>query len=216
MAFPAGAVPGIDVSHWQGSVDWEVVSKQGEMFGYAKASEGAATGDQYFIDNWSAMKTAGLLRGAYHFFHPNADAAAQADNFLNRLSKANGGSPLLAPGDLPPTLDIEVTDGASAAALLAGASTWLNAVQTATGRQPIVYTYVTFWKQALGNPADLSDYPLWIAHYNVPSPTIPGGWAGWSLWQFAQQPVPGVPGAVTDVDAFNGSYAALQALAGLV
>ena len=216
MAFPAGAVPGIDVSHWQGSVDWDVVASGGEMFGYAKASEGAATGDQYFVDNWTAMKTAGLLRGAYHFFHPNTDAAAQAANFLSCLSKANGGSPVLAAGDLPPTLDLEVTDGASVAALLAGAGTWLQAVETATGRQPIVYTYVSFWNKTLGNPSDLSDYPLWIAHYNVPAPTIPGDWAGWTMWQFAQQQVTGVPAAVTDMDAFNGSYADLQTLAGLV
>ena len=101
MSFPSGAVPGIDVSHYQAVVDWTAVAAGGERFAFAKASEGALVPDQYFLDNWRGMKAAGILRGAYHFFHPNADPQAQASNFLNRLAAANGGSPLLAPGDLP-------------------------------------------------------------------------------------------------------------------
>src|ERR1039458_8515560 len=141
MPFPAGAIPGIDVSHFQAVVDWTAVAAGGVRFGFAKASEGMSVPDQYFLDNWSGIKAAGILRGAYHFFHPNADPQAQADNFLRRLAAANGGSPVLAQGDLPAALDIEVTDGASPATLLAGASSWLAAVKAATGKHPIVYSY---------------------------------------------------------------------------
>ena len=90
MPFPAGAVPGIDVSHYQAHVDWAAVAGGGVRFGFAKASEGTVVPDQYFLDNWNGMKAAGILRGAYHFFHPNADAQAQAHNFLQRLAVANG------------------------------------------------------------------------------------------------------------------------------
>jgi len=213
MGFPAGAVPGIDVSHYQAVVDWATVASGGELFAFAKASEGASVPDQYFADNWAGIKAAGLLRGAYHFFHPSVDPTQQANNFLNRLAAANGGSPTLAPGDLPATLDIEVTDGTSAANILAGAAAWLTAVQTATGKTPIVYTYVSFWRDTLGNPPDLSSYPLWIAQLKVSTPTSIGGWANWTLWQYDIQPVNGVPGS-TDLDAFNGTIADLQALAG--
>jgi lysozyme len=213
MPFPAGAVPGIDVSHYQAHVDWAAVAGGGEQFGFAKASEGALVPDQYFLDNWTGMKAAGILRGAYHFYHPTADPQAQANNFLKRLAAANGGSPLLVPGELPAALDLEVTDGVTPAALLAGASSWLTAVQSATGKRPIVYTYPSFWKSTLGNPEILSDYPLWIAHLNVASPTLPGGWRNWVLWQFDKQPVPGVPAPVTDLDAFNGAYVDLLNLA---
>jgi lysozyme len=213
MPFPAGAIPGIDVSHYQAHVDWTAVAAGGARFGFAKASEGAAVPDQYFLDNWNGMKAAGILRGAYHFFHPNADAQAQAHNFLQRLAAANGGSPLLAPGDLPAALDIEVIDGASPTALLAGASTWLAAVEAATGKHPIVYSYPSFWKSTLGNPADLSIHSLWIAHLNVASPTVPGGWRNWVFWQFDKQPVAGVPAPATDLNAFNGTVDDLQALA---
>ncbi len=213
MAFPTGAVPGIDVSHYQGVVDWNTAAAGGEQFGFAKASEGAAISDAYFSDNWSGMKTAGVFRSAYHFFQPSDDSTQQANNFLSCLEAANGGSPTLAPGDLPAALDIEVTDNVSTAALLAGAKAWLVAVEAATGKHPIVYTYPSFWINTLGNPPDLSNYPLWIAHLKVASPKIPGTWGNWLFWQFDQQPVPGVRSPVADLDAFNGTYTDLQNLA---
>jgi lysozyme len=213
MGFPAGAVPGVDVSHYQAHVDWEAVAGGGERFAFAKASEGLTSSDTYFADNWAGIKRAGLLRGAYHFYHPNSDPTQQAIHFLQALSKANGGSPRLAPGDLPAALDLEVTDGASTADLLAGAATWLAKVEAATGKRPIVYTFVSFWRTTLGNPRGLADYPLWIAQLNVSAPATIGGWTNWQFWQFATQPLHGVSGAV-DMDAFNGSYADLEAMAG--
>ena len=214
MSFPAGAVPGIDVSHYQEVVDWPTVATGGEAFAFAKASEGASVADLYFADNWTAMRSASLLRGAYHFFHPATDANAQADNFLKRLANANGNSTLLAPGDLPAAIDVEVSDGVAPGDIISGVSAWLIAVEQATGRRPIVYTYVDFWKNTLGNPQDLSGYPLWISHLNVTSPTIPGGWQNWLFWQFAKQPITGIANGVVDADAFNGTVNDLHILAG--
>lgn len=213
MPLPAGVVSGIDVSHYQAVVDWTAVAGDGGRFGFAKATEGVLVADPYFMDHWTGMKAAGILRGAYHFYHPSGDPQAQANNFLKRLAAANGGSPLLASGDLPAALDIEVTDGVTPAALLAGLSSWLTAVEAATGKRPILYTYVSFWKNTLGNPAVLSDYPLWIAHLNVDAPTVPGGWRNWMFWQCDKQSVPGVPAPVTDLNAFNGPFDELQNLA---
>ena len=118
----------------------------------------------------------------------------------------------LPPAICPPALDIEVTDGALAAALLAGAASWLATVEAATRKRPIVYTYPSFWLGTLGNPQTLSDYPLWIAHLNVASPKVPGGWQKWMFWQLDKQLKPGVPSPVTDVNAFNGTEDDLQKL----
>jgi lysozyme len=214
MAFPIGAVPGIDISHYQQVVDWPTVATGGEVFAFAKASEGGSVADVYFADNWSAMRGAGILRGAYHFFHPATDAAAQADYFLKRLANANGDTTQLAPGDLPVALDLEVSDGVAPGDIITGAEAWLVAVEQATGRRPIVYTYVDFWKTTLSNPQDLAGYPLWISHLNVTSPTIPGGWTNWIFWQFAKQPINGISNGVVDVDAFNGTTNDLRMLAG--
>jgi lysozyme len=213
MAFPAGAVPGIDVSHYQKVVDWPTVAAAGEAFAFAKASEGNAVSDIYFADNWAAIKNAGMMRGAYHFFHPSKDAVSQAHLFLAQLAKANG-SAQLAAGDLPVALDLEVTDGVAPKNILGGVTAWLTAVEQATGRRPLLYTYVDFWKSSLGNPKDLSDYPLWISHLNHTSPTIPGGWTTWAFWQFSKQTVHGVSAGVVDVDAFNGTVADLRTMAG--
>jgi lysozyme len=215
MAFPAGAQPGIDVSHYQAVVDWSAVNSAGDVFAYPEASEGGTISAIYFADNRSGITAAGMLRGAYHLFHPSTDPNAQANFFLQQLANANGGSPLLAAGDLPAALDLEVTDAVARAAIVAGAGTWLATVQGATGRQPVVYTYPRFWNDSLGNPRDLAAYPLWIAHLNVAAPTVPGGWANWVFWQFDKQIVSGAPGGAVDLDAFNGTLRDLQTMAGL-
>ena len=215
MGFPASGLPGIDVSHYQGTVDWKKVAAGGEAFAYAKASESCGGADPYFADNWASIKSVGMLRGAYHFFHPDQDPAKQAQVFLAALSKANG-SPTLAPGDLPATLDLEVTAGERPADILAGAKVWLTIVEQATGRKPLLYTFTNFWKSQLGNPSTLSEYPLWVAEYGCPAPVPIGGWQNYTIWQFGQQPIPGVTGSPTvDVDSFQGTAADLRALAGL-
>ncbi|MCU1256763.1 MAG: Lyzozyme (1,4-beta-N-acetylmuramidase) [Candidatus Angelobacter sp.] len=108
--------------YYQEVVDWAVVASGGVGFAFAKASEGKSVSDAYFVDNWSAIKAAGMLRGSYHFFHPASPPQEQADLFLTQLAKANGGSAVLSPGDLPPMLDIEVTDGVPPDQVIAGAS----------------------------------------------------------------------------------------------
>jgi lysozyme len=214
MAFPSGAVPGIDVSHHQEVVNWSAVATAGEAFAYAKVSEGASVPDVYFADNWSGMSKASILRGAYHFFHPSVDAAIQATFFLRRFAAANGGSTLLAHGDLPIALDLEITEGVSPANIIAGASTWLTTVAQATGRRPILYTYPSFWKSSLGNPQDLASYPLWIAELEIAAPKVPGGWTDWLFWQYDQQNVSGISTGPADVDAFKGTISDLRKLAG--
>ncbi len=215
MTFPLGGIQGIDVSHYQAVVEWPAVAGAGKVFAYAKATEGTDNTDPYFHDNWSGMGQAGLLRGAYHFFHAGQDAAEQADNFIAALTSANG-SPLLNPGDLPATLDLEITSSLQASLILAAASTWLALVGAATGRMPILYTYYSFWNSTLNNPRALADHPLWIARYTTGStPGTIGAWPSWTFWQHAPKgTVEGIGGDV-DLNAFYGTIEQLNALAGL-
>ncbi len=214
MSFPQGSVPGIDVSHYQAVVDWEAVAGAGELFGYCKATEGTGVVDPYLPGNWSGIKQAGMLRGAYHFFHPDQDPTAQANNFIGALTKVNG-SATLAPGDLPPTLDLEVTGNLAPGDVLAAAATWLGLVAAATGRTPLLYTFYSFW-MTLGNPTALAQYPLWIARYtSAPSPGVIGGWPTWTFWQYSSSGAVNGIGGTVDMDAFQGTAAALNALAGM-
>jgi lysozyme len=194
----------IDVSHFQGSVNWAEVVAAGIVFAFAKATDGITYVDPEFATNWAAMKSAGLLRGAYHFFEPTDDAESQANNFLSAVS--------LGSGDLPAVLDVEITGGVSSAELWSGVSTWLQAVQESTGKQPILYIAPDFWNDNSPDLA-LTSYPLWLADY-ASTPTLPDGWTTWKFWQHSETgTVSGVSGSV-DLDLFNGTLQQLRAWIG--
>lgn len=195
-------LPGIDVSHWQGRIDWARVADDGIAFAYIKATEGGDYVDPQFVANWDGAARAGVLRGPYHFYRPQTDAAAQAQQFLRTVGARAG--------DLPPVLDVEVTDGRSAAAIAAGVRTWLETVERATGVRPILYTRAGFWNPVGGG---FGAYPLWVAHYGVAQPAIPADWDRWAIWQHSDAGrVAGITGNV-DLNWFSGGWDALRALA---
>jgi len=196
-------VQGIDVSHFQGIVNWQQVAQAGMAFAFAKATDGITYTDPDLATNWAGIQAAGLLRGAYHFFEPNDDATAQAQHFLTTVK--------LVPGDLPPVLDVEITGGVSNEQIWSGVSTWLQIVEQATGRQPILYTAPGFWN-AHQPDLTLTSYPLWLADYAI-QPKLPTGWSSWLLWQHSQSgTVAGVTGSV-DLDQFSGTLRQLHQLA---
>lgn len=196
-------VRGIDISHHQKSINWSVVAKQGLAFAWIKATEGAKMEDEDFEENWKGARDAGLIRGAYHYFLPQVDAEAQADNFLRTVK--------LEKGDLPPVLDLEETGGKSPEAVAAGAKKWMERVEQKTGVKPILYTFPAFVRDDL--PANrLREYPLWIAHLRITGPTVPKGFSRWAFWQYTHSArIKGISGPV-DKNYFHGSLEDLAAL----
>jgi lysozyme len=195
---------GIDVSHYQGVVDWIKVKATGIVFAFTKATEGVSNTDAQFSTNWAGIRNAGLVRGAYHFFHPAQDPAAQADHFVQTVA--------LSTGDLPPVLDVETADSASNSAVQSGVKTWLDTVAARTGVTPMIYASPGFWNGRF--TGDFSSYPLWIAQYGVPAPKIPNGWTNWNFWQYSQSgKADGISGSV-DLDYFQGSMDDLHAFLG--
>jgi lysozyme len=195
-------VHGIDVSHDQSDVNWTAVRAAGITFAFAKATEGMHDIDPRFTTNWPAMRGAGLVRGAYHFFTAAEDGAAQAAHFLATVS--------LQPGDLPPVLDVEQASGVTPVELIARVRAWLSVVEQRTGRVPIIYTNHSFWNAQMD--ASFARYPLWVAEYGVTAPRLPEGWPTWTFWQHSEGgAVSGVTGPV-DLSQFNGTAAALTAL----
>lgn len=200
-------LPGIDVSVYQGHVDWNRVAGSGIRFGFARVGDGLGH-DDTFATNWAGMRAAGLVRGAYQFFRPSHSASAQADLMIAAVGH-------LGPGDLPPVLDVEVTDGHSAVDIAAGVRTWVSRVQAATGRTPIIYTGFYFWRDQVRGASLPQHNPLWVAAYGVSCPSVPTPWTTWAFWQHADHGnVPGVAGTSLDVDYFNGTLAQLHDLAG--
>lgn len=197
-------LPGVDVSHFDGSINWTNVKTAGIVFAYARATEGTTFTDPEFGANWADMKAAGIVRGADAFFHANLDPTIQADYFLSVMGT-------LQPGDLPPMLDVEVTDGQSAATIATNVNIWVNHVQALTGRAPLIYASSSFWASSVGNSTALSEFPLWIANWGVTCPTLPAAWTDWAIWQYsATGTVSGIAGAV-DLDKFNGTMSDLLA-----
>jgi len=201
---------GVDVSSWQHTraLNWSRVKAHHNSFAFIKATEGTGYVNPYFGRDWRATGRVGLFHGAYHFATPRrGNAKAQARFFVRVAGHMHHH------GVLPPVLDLEVTGGLRPKALQQWTRTWLETVHHATGRKPIVYTSPVFWRTALGNSRTFSGYPLWIAHYGVARPQVPGGWHTWTFWQGRRDGrVPGIAGGV-DRNAFHGSYARLRRLA---
>jgi MYXO-CTERM domain-containing protein len=204
----ATTTPGIDVNAYKGTIDWTAVKAEGIEFAYARAWTGTAT-DALFAQYWSGMSAAGLLRGAYMFFRPEADPSAQADAVINAV----GGS--LAPGDLPVAIEVDATGGQPAATIAANLAIAIDKVATGTGRQPLILTSAGFWNGSVAS-SQFASVPLYVAHWGVSCPNTPTGWSAWTLWQSTDAgAVSGVTGAV-DRDSFNGTLAQLRGLAGIV
>ncbi len=197
---------GVDVSWWQGTVNWGQVAASGVTFAFARVSDGL-TADGRFASNYAGIKTAGMIRGAYQFFRPGQDALAQSDLFLSSIGT-------IGPGDLPPALDVEITDGMSAVAVGQAVETWATAIQQATGRTPLIFTSRNFWDDHVISP-DSALNPLWIAAWGVACPDTPSIWDNWVFWQYSGDgSVPGIVGLVS-LDVFNGPLSELQELAGM-
>jgi lysozyme len=190
-------VKGIDVSYYQGTIDFTKVKASGRDFAIARVSDGTGFADPKFSTYWPAMKSAGLIRGVYQFFRPAQDPIAQANLLVDTIEKLGRD-----PTDLPPVMDIEVTDNQSATTVRANMKKWLDQVEAKIGRKPIIYT-AAFMSSTIGN--GWTAYPLWVANYGVMCPTMPSDWTKWKFWQSSSTgSIPGISGGV-DVDEWNGT-----------
>lgn len=199
---PGLTYEGVDVSHFQGSIDWPEVHGAGKVFAFVKATEGTDHPDPNFADNWEGARSAGLVRGAYHFFHTQSDPVEQAKAFEAVVT--------LEAGDLAPVLDVEVTDGVDTETLQDDVRHWLETIEAAYGITPILYSSKNFIDAHLSS--GFSRYPLWIADYTDTAPEPPGDWNHWTFWQYSQGlTVAGIEGGV-DGNRFRGTAEQWQAL----
>ncbi len=220
MGSPAGAalpgypVSGIDVSAYQGQIDWTAVAAGGAKFAYVRASEQANIPDSYFDANYQGAKAHGLYVGAYHRARPDVSSGrAQADFFIDHARYVNDGR------TLPPMLDIEWPrtnwTGLNACYNLTTAqmSAWIRdfvaEVARRTGRPAMIYTNTNWWNPCTSNNASFGSNPLFISGYTASPPPLPAGWTRCTLWQYSDSGT--LPG---DQDVFNGNEAGLTRLAG--
>ncbi|HXP52457.1 MAG TPA: glycoside hydrolase family 25 protein, partial [Bacteroidia bacterium] len=181
----AQTIMGIDVSSYEGTVNWASVKAGGYTFAFAKATEGVGLTDSYFVSNETNGTAAGMIMGAYHFAHPeNNTATAEANYFLSVAG------PYIKACHLPPVLDLEDPPSGPAlstyftsAQLTTWVQTWMQAVQTATGIAPIIYIGPS---NASFVGSSLNTYGLWIDDYNSNPANPPPNIGVWTNWDFKQ------------------------------
>jgi lysozyme len=214
---------GIDVSRFQKTIDWTAVAGSGIRFAFVQASRGSGAdctvkpeqcgADPYFATNRAAAESVGIRVGAYHRGFASggttatarADALAESDVFLAAVGT-------LQSGELTPVLDVETPfTGMTATTLRTWIRVFVKRVNRRLGRKPMIYTNATSWA-ATGNTAEFAKakYPLWVAEYGVPRPSVPArNWAGhgYSVWQYTSSGrVPGISGHV-DMDRLGTGLA---------
>ena len=194
------AVHGVDVSRWQGEIDWPKLRTQGANFAYIKATDGGDHLDPMFKTNWRRAKEAGIRRGAYHFFYWCRTAGEQADWFIRNVPRE--------PGALPPVIDVEYNGESSCkrkvsrAKVIEKMQVFMDKLERHYGQRPIIYTAPDFYRDNLRG--EFLGYPFWLravaAH---PSKVYPG--RKWLFWQYSGSGLSqGVDGKI-DLNVFNGS-----------
>lgn len=207
----AGSVAGMDVSGYQGNVNWSSAYSKGARFAYVKATEGTYYTNPYFTQQYNGSYNVGMIRGSYHFARPDTTTGAtQADYFVN-----HGGGWSADGKTLPGALDMEYNPygatcyGLSKSGMAAWISSFSSRYKTRTGRYPVIYTSTSWWSTCVGTSGNFSaTSPLWVARYSTSVGTLPYAWGYYTFWQFADSGT--FPG---DQNTFNGAYDRLVVLA---
>lgn len=201
-------IHGIDVSKYQGEIDWDSVRRSGVEFAWIKATEGGDHADPSFLTNWNAAKAAGVPRGAYHFVYWCRTPEEEIGWFKKIVP--------IDPDALPPVLDVEATPTSRTCRrtiqreeAVREMRQMLVDMERHYGKRPVIYVTVDFY-QSIMHPDEFSDYPIWVRSTKH-SPHIPYPGRRWSFWQYQSDGI--VPGirAKVDRNAFYGSRAQWEA-----
>jgi lysozyme len=201
-------VHGIDVSKYQGDIDWNAVKASGVKFVWIKSTEGGDRADERFTANWEGAKSVGIPHGAYHFVYWCRPPLEEISWFEQNTPVEDGA--------LPPVLDVEATPQSKTCRItleretaVANMKVMLEEMERHFGRRPIIYTSVDFYEAILADGA-LSEYPIWVrSTKHHPAVKYPG--RAWRFWQYQSDAhIPGISGRV-DRDAYYGSTEQWQA-----
>jgi lysozyme len=194
-------IHGIDVSKWNGDIDWRAAKGSGVSFAFIKATEGKDRIDSGFERNWRHAAAAGVPHAPYHFYYFCSTADDQADWFIRNVPKASV--------RLPPVLDVEWNHASPTCKLRPDSTTvraamqrFMDRIEAHYGKRPIIYTTVDFHRDNLVGHFD--DYHFWIRSTAAHPEDIYAS-RRWAFWQYtATGVVPGVPGN-TDINVFAGT-----------
>ncbi|MBQ8823363.1 MAG: glycosyl hydrolase family 25 [Lachnospiraceae bacterium] len=201
-------VHGVDVSHYQGDIDWVVLQNQDMDFAYIKATEGSSSVDEAFAENWEEAAQTSLKIGAYHFFSFDSEGETQAENYIQTVGTLEG--------KLIPVVDVEyygdkMENPPAKEQVILELTDMLQVLEQEYGVKPMIYTtYAVYYKYLDG---EFSDYPLWIRDvYLTPELLLN---RQWTLWQYSDTAIlDGYAGVERYIDknVFAGNREALDKL----
>lgn len=194
-------VRGIDVSAYQGTIDWEQIEDQGITFAYIKATQGTDSVDEQFENNWKNVKKTGITAGAYLFLNLDEDAGKQADLFIKTVDADDN--------NLPPAIDFELyspydQNPPDATEMTQKLQTVIDKLKDAYGVEPIIYTNYNTYNTYLTD--QFTECPIWICDLSNQTPELNGNHE-WVFWQYTQRGIlSGYDGdeRFVDFDLYNG------------
>ena len=167
-------VHGIDISHYQGQVFWEVIGENSKMaYVYIKASEGGDRIDPRYERNIQLAHQYGLKVGSYHFFRPKTNLTKQLENFMTQCRPGDQ--------DLIPMIDVETKSGLPTSEFRDSLTKFITLVEEAYKQKPLIYTFTNFYNAHMQGAID--GYPLMIAQYNAVEPELKDG-RDITMWQY--------------------------------
>jgi lysozyme len=197
-------IHGIDVSKFQGEIDWGKVADSGVKFAWIKATEGGDHADERFQANWQGSKDAGIPHGAYHFVY-------WCRSPMEEMAFFEQNAPVESDA-LPPVLDVEATPTSPTChrhltpeSAAADMQVMLNEMERHYGKRPIIYTTVDFYNAILSDGAFM-DYPIWVRSTKY-HPSVKYGQRVWHIWQYQSDGWVSGIGTKVDRDAFFGTRA---------
>lgn len=197
-------VHGVDVSRWQGKIDWNKLRKQGANFAFIKSTDGGDHLDPNFKENWKAAKAAGVPRGAYHFMYWCRSGESQAKWFIRNVPREKGA--------LPPVIDAEWNHQSktcrrkpSPKLVRARMKVFMEMVERHYGQRPIIYTAPDFYEDNL--QGHFKNYPFWLRSVAAhPKKRYPH--RNFLFWQYSGTGLSRGHPTKIDLNVFNGSESA--------
>ncbi|MHB1454657.1 MAG: glycoside hydrolase family 25 protein [Saccharofermentanales bacterium] len=194
-------VRGVDVSSYQGEIDWEILSGQNIHFAFIKATEGSSFVDPNYETNFTNASKTGLRIGAYHFFSYDSSGLTQADNFISVVAKSAS--------MLPPVVDVEFygdkeKNPPAKESVQTELGDFIQAIESHYGMKPIIYATEKSYRLYIAG--SFADCDIWIRDV-ISNPQLSDG-RKWTFWQYTnREKLEGYSGEETyiDMNVFSGT-----------
>ena len=201
-------IAGIDVSHYQGTIDWDRLSEQNLNFAYIKATEGSGHVDECFYDNWQKSGETELCIGAYHFFSFDSDGKKQAEFYIDTVGSLSG--------KMAPMVDVEFygnkrSNPPPKEEVVEQLGEMLRMLEDHYQIRPVIYTTYKVYDDYIKD--SFKEYPLWIRNVYYPPFFKTGN--KWTFWQYTDNAVlEGYEGSekYIDLNVFRGTQDELEGL----